>query len=69
MTDAFAWLYLPHINSRIEKHPTLFRFGRVNRERMKESYFKSKSQFDSYDDFIEWCILEEKEKHYGKRKN
>lgn len=55
MTDAFAWLYLPHDEDSIKKYPQLFKPGGVDRDKYIGRFINSSSMFDSFDSFIEEC--------------
>ena len=51
MTDAFAWLYLPHTKETMRNYPKLFRFGGDDHEIIVSNFLNSKSIFQDFDEF------------------
>ncbi|WP_270404687.1 acyltransferase [Candidatus Collinsella stercoripullorum] len=61
MTNAFSWLYLPHTEETLRKHPELFQLNGVNCEVLRGAFFASKPEFNSYREFLDYCALHRNE--------
>ena len=55
MTNAFAWLYLPHTEEALHEHEGLFRLNGVDPEVLKRAFLASKPRFNSYQEFLDYC--------------
>ena len=55
MTNAFAWLYLPHTEETLREHEGLFRLNGVDPEVLKGAFLASRPRFNSYQEFLEYC--------------
>lgn len=55
MSNAFAWLYLPHSEKTLHKCPRLFKLNGVDPDVLKKEFLASKPKFDSYQDFLDYC--------------
>lgn len=55
MTNAFAWLYLPHSEDTLQKFPGLFTLNGVDPNLLKKELLTSQPRFDSFQDFLEYC--------------
>lgn len=55
MTNAFAWLYLPHTEETLSEHGGLFHLNGVDPEVLKRAFLASKPRFKSYQEFLEYC--------------
>ena len=55
MTNAFAWLYLPHTEETLREHEGLFRLNGVDPEVLKRAFLASRPRFNSYQEFLEYC--------------
>lgn len=55
MTDAFSWLYLPHTEEMLEKHPRIFHYGGVDEQTMRENYLSTEPYYPSFEAFLEDC--------------
>lgn len=55
MTNAFAWLYLPHTEETLREHGELFALSGVDPEVLRRTFLASKPRFNSYQEFIEYC--------------
>ena len=55
MSNAFAWLYLPHTIETIKKYPGLFNYSGVNDEVVKANFLMSKPIFESFEEFLYYC--------------
>lgn len=55
MTNAFAWLYLPHTEETLREHEGLFRLNGVDPEVLERAFLASKPRFDSYQGFLDYC--------------
>lgn len=55
MTNAFAWLYLPHTQKTIENHPTLFSLNGIDLDAFKAGFLSTSPAWDSFDVFIAEC--------------
>lgn len=55
MTNAFAWLYLPHTEETLREHEGLFRLNGVDPEVLKRAFLASKPRFNSYQEFLDYC--------------
>lgn len=55
MSNAFAWLYLPHSEETLHKCPGLFTLNGVDPNVLKKKFLTSQPKFDSFQDFLEYC--------------
>lgn len=55
MSNAFAWLYLPHSEETLHKYAGLFKLNGVDPDVLKKAFLASKPKFDSYQDFLDYC--------------
>lgn len=55
MSNAFAWLYLPHSEETLHKCPGLFTLNGVDPNVLKKEFLRSQPKFDSFQDFLEYC--------------
>ncbi|MFV0362240.1 MAG: DapH/DapD/GlmU-related protein [Suipraeoptans sp.] len=55
MTNAFAWLYLPHTPEVVEKYKKLFSLSAMNKEVFFQNFYATKPAFDSFEQFLEEC--------------
>lgn len=55
MTNAFAWLYLPHTEKTLREHEGLFRLNGVDPEVLRKAFLASKPRFGNYQDFLDYC--------------
>lgn len=55
MTNAFAWLYLPHTEEALREHAELFRLNGVDPEVMRRAFLSSEPKFGSYQEFLDYC--------------
>lgn len=55
MSNAFAWLYLPHSEETLHKCPGLFTLNGVDPDVLKKKFLTSQPKFDSFQDFLEYC--------------
>lgn len=55
MTNAFAWLYLPHTQESIEKYPEFFNLSGVEKYIFCKKFIDSQPVFDSFQKFLEEC--------------
>lgn len=53
MTDAFAWLYLPHDMESVHKYPSLFKLSGVNKKKALEAFVSSEPMYSSYEAFLD----------------
>lgn len=60
MTNAFAWLYLPHNQDTIKKYPKLFSFSGVDKILLSEKFKRTKSVYNSFEEFLEDCKTDTK---------
>ena len=61
MTNAFAWLYLPHTEETLHEHAGLFRLNGVDPEVLKRAFLASKPRFASYREFLDYCAQDGRE--------
>lgn len=61
MTNAFAWLYLPHTEEALHEHAGLFRLNGVDPEVLKRAFLASKPRFASYQEFLDYCAQDGRE--------
>lgn len=61
MTNSFAWLYLPHTEETLRAHAELFRLNGVDYEVLKGVFLASLPKFDTYQDFLEYCVRNARE--------
>ena len=55
MTNAFAWLYLPHTEETLRGHADLFRLNGVDTEVLRRAFLQTEPKFGSYQVFLEYC--------------
>lgn len=55
MTNAFSWLYVPHTLENLQENSKLFNYNGVNDEIFKNNYLNTKPQFETYDEFLNYC--------------
>lgn len=55
MTNAFAWLYLPHTIRSIEEYPELFDLSAVDKEIEMQNFLDSEPIYNSFEDFLKDC--------------
>lgn len=55
MTNAFAWLYIPHNKESIDKYPELFDLSAVDKEVLLSNFLLSKPLWQSFEDFLADC--------------
>ena len=55
MTNAFAWLYLPHTEETLREYEGLFRFNGVDPEVLRKAFLASKPRFGNYQEFLDYC--------------
>ena len=58
MTNAFSWLYIPHTVENLQKNTSLFNYNGINTEMFKYNYLNTNSQFNTFDEFLEYCKKE-----------
>lgn len=58
MTNAFAWLYLPHTEETLRTHADLFLFNGVDPEVLTRAFLASEPRFGSYQEFLDYCAQE-----------
>lgn len=58
MTNAFSWLYVPHTLENLQENSKLFNYNGVNDEIFKNNYLNTKPQFETYDEFLNYCKKE-----------
>lgn len=58
MTNAFAWLYLPHTQETIEKYPKLFDLSGVDKNLYVDKFLATDPVFNNFDEFIDICESE-----------
>lgn len=58
MTNAFAWLYLPHTQESVDKYAKLFDLNGVEKDIFIEKFLYSQPIYNSFQDFIEECESE-----------
>lgn len=61
MTNAFAWLYLPHTQESVNEYAKLFDLSGVEKDIFIEKFLNSQPLYNSFQDFIEECANETKE--------
>ena len=61
MTNAFAWLYLPHTEETLCEYAGLFRLNGVDPEVLKRAFLASKPRFASYREFLDYCAQDGRE--------
>lgn len=55
MSNAFAWLYLPHSEETLHKYPELFMLNGIDPNVLKKEFLTSKPKFDGFNDFLDYC--------------
>lgn len=55
MTNAFAWLYIPHTRESIDKYPEFFDLSSVDTEVLYANFLESKALYRSFEDFLADC--------------
>lgn len=55
MTNAFAWLYLPHTKETIENCPKLFTLTGIDKDIFVHNFLNSKAIYSSFQDFLNDC--------------
>lgn len=60
MTNAFAWLYLPHTQASVDKYTKLFDLSGVERDLFIEKFLTSEPTFNSFEEFLSICESEMK---------
>lgn len=55
MTNAFAWLYLPHTEETLCEHAELLHLNGVDPEVMRRAFLSSEPKFGSYQEFLDYC--------------
>ena len=55
MTNAFAWLYLPHTQRSIEEHPTLFALNAVDLDAFKARFLETEPVWPTFEAFLAEC--------------
>ena len=53
MCSAYAWMYLPRTKQSIEKYKDLFELPGESREDLIENFLNGKSEFDTYEEFLD----------------
>lgn len=55
MTNAFAWLYLPHTQETVERYAKLFKLNGVNKDVFIEKFLSTQPIYSSFQAFLEEC--------------
>ena len=55
MTNAFAWLYLPHTEDTIESYPKLFSLTGIDKDIFVHNFLNTKAIYSSFQDFLNDC--------------
>ena len=58
MTNAFSWLYVPHTLENLQENSNLFNYNGINDEIFKNNYLNTKPQFESFEEFLNYCKKE-----------
>lgn len=58
MTNAFSWLYVPHTLENLQENSKLFNYNGINDEIFKNNYLNTKPQFETYEEFLNYCKKE-----------
>lgn len=62
MTNAFAWLYLPHTEETLREHAGLFRLNGVDPEVLRRSFLSSAPRFGNFQEFLDYCARDGRER-------
>ena len=56
MSNAFAWLYLPHTKETVDRYPDLFSLTGVDNKIFIQNFLMSKPAYSTFQEFLDDCL-------------